>query len=430
MAMIRRLQWKLTPQGLTSTQRKNLTYTQLDALGVGIVNGIAAFLAVFLTRLGATDFEVGLLSSLSGFTGLFLAFVAGRFLERQRNVVPWYSGARLVVTSAYVLTGLVSLVLPEKATIIAVLIIWALASFPQTLQNVAFNVTMNSIAGPQGRYIFMSRRWSVLGLVSAMATAAASQILERLNFPTNYQIVFIVFSLGGLISFNFSRRFVLPDRPPQPRDAGTPLWLQLKKGVQLVLRERPFVAFAGRRLVYTLGSFLVGPLFTLYYVRQLEASDAWIGAITMIQQAVLLIGYQLWIRLRARWGSRFVLLGTTLALALYPILVALTRHVGLVVVYAAVAGVFQAGLNLVFFDELMKRVPHESSPTFIAIDQTAQNLLSMTGPLISTALSAHIGIAAMLIVSGGVRLLGFGLFLLAGSRPGSQSALAVNPQSE
>ena len=73
MAMIRRLQWQLTPQGLTSTQRKNLTYTQLDALGVGIVNGIAAFLAVFLTRLGATDFEVGLLSSMSGFTGLFLA---------------------------------------------------------------------------------------------------------------------------------------------------------------------------------------------------------------------------------------------------------------------------------------------------------------------------------------------------------------------
>ena len=68
-------------------------------------------------------------------------------------------------------------------------------------------------------------------------------------------------------------------------------------------------------------------------------------------------------------------------------------------------------MNLVFFDEVMKTVPPEHSATFISVDQSAQHLLAMTAPLLSTALSGHIGIASALWIGAGVRLLAFGLFL-------------------
>jgi hypothetical protein len=106
------------------------------------------------------------------------------------------------------------------------------------------------------------------------------------------------------------------------------------------------------------------------------------------------------------------LLSTTLLLSLYPIATAFTPYVGLLVVYAGVTAIFQAGLNLVFFDELMKTVPPEHSATFVAVDQTLQNLLVMIGPLLSTGLSGYIGIGGALIVSGLMRLLGCGLFFL------------------
>ncbi len=71
-------------------QKKNFRYVQIDAIGVSIASVAAPFLPVFLTRLGASNFQVGLLSSMPGMTGLVLALLVGRFLQTRRNIVPWY----------------------------------------------------------------------------------------------------------------------------------------------------------------------------------------------------------------------------------------------------------------------------------------------------------------------------------------------------
>ena len=41
------------------------------------------------------NFQVGLLSSMPGVTGLLLAMLVGRFLQTRRDLVPWYSLSRL-----------------------------------------------------------------------------------------------------------------------------------------------------------------------------------------------------------------------------------------------------------------------------------------------------------------------------------------------
>src|SRR6266511_6383258 len=91
------------------TQQRNFRYVQIDAIGVSISNIAAPFLPVFLTRLGATNFQVGLLSSMPGMTGLVLAIMVGRFLQTRRNIVPWYSLSRLMVILCYALTGILTI---------------------------------------------------------------------------------------------------------------------------------------------------------------------------------------------------------------------------------------------------------------------------------------------------------------------------------
>src|SRR5688572_6688010 len=102
-------------------QKRNFRYVQIDAIGVSISNVAAPFLPVFLTRLGATNFQVGLLTSMPGITGLFLALIVGRFLQSRRDVVPWYSLARLFVISCYALTGLFTFILSNEYAVIATL---------------------------------------------------------------------------------------------------------------------------------------------------------------------------------------------------------------------------------------------------------------------------------------------------------------------
>jgi MFS family permease len=157
---------------------------------------------------------------------------------------------------------------------------------------------------------------------------------------------------------------------------------------------------------------LATPLFPLYYVREIQASDAWIGIISTAQTAVMLIGYFLWTRESRLRGSRFVMLWTTLGLGLYPAMVAVTSRVEVIAILAGLAGVFQAGIDLVFFDELMRTVPEEHSATFVSLMQSLQYVSAAFAPTVSTLLSTQIGLSGALLVSAGVRLTGFLLFLL------------------
>ena len=391
-------------------QERNKRYVQIDAIGVGIANAAAPFLPVFLTRLGATPVQVGLLTSMPGITGLILALWVGRFLQRQRNVVPWFSLSRLVVILSFALTGLAPFFFPDNLLIPVVLIIWAAATLPQTMVAVGFSVVMNAVSGPEGRYELMSRRWSILGITTAITVAFVGQVLDRIGFHLNYQLVFLGLSLGGLISYYFSSRIQITDTEPVPKASGGSIKSSLSEYFQLINSSPDFVSFNLKRFVYLFGITLSTPLFPLYFVRQLNASDAWIGLLYTAQTAVLVVGYYFWSRQSRRNGSRFVLLITTLCVSLYPGFVALTNNQTMIFIYSTFTAIFQAGIDLVFFDELMKTIPPRYSPTFVSLAQSIQYLSSILAPLVGTYLAEHIGLSGALMFSAGIRLVGFILF--------------------
>lgn len=416
MAGLRKINLAAAPPGASPVQRKNFINVQIDAIGIGLANAASPFLPVLLTRLEATANQVGLLTSMPGITGLILALPVGRFLQRQRKIVPWFSTSRLMVVSSYAVTGLVPFFVPREYQVLAILAIWALATLPQTALAVCFSVVMNAVAGPAHRYDLMSRRWSILGITTALTVAGAGWVLDQLGFPINYQLVFIALSIGGLVSFIFSRRIQLPDAEPPPEPAGLNAAQRSKNYLALVRSQPDFVRFSIKRYVFQFATLLATPIFPLYYVREVQANDAWIGLISTSQTAVLVVGYFLWTRQYRRRGSRYVLLWATFALSLYPALVAMTQQVQVIALLAGMAGIFQAGIDLVFFDELMKTVPVEYSATFVSLAQSLQYSASIFAPLIGTLLSGVLGLGGVLLLSAALKLAGFLLFTFWSSR--------------
>ena len=393
-------------------QKRNFRYVQIDAIGVSISSVAAPFLPVFLTRLGASNFQVGLLTSMPGITGFVLAILVGRFLQTRHRIVPWYSLSRLLVISCYSLTGLLTLVLSKEYAVFATLAIWAFATLPQTALAVAFSVVMNAVAGPEGRYALLSRRWAIFGLTGVVMTFFITRTIDLLPFPRNYELMFLGLSLGGLISFYFSRRIHLP---PQALPAAIPsrsVLESLRNYLSLVRAAPAFTSFASKRFVYLSAIALSQPLLPLFFVREVKATDSQIGLITMVMTLVMLVGYFLWPRASRKYGGRFVLLATTLGMACYPALTAATHQVEWIILYAAIAGLFQSGLDLVFFDELMKTVPRAHGATFVALAQSMQYLSAILAPLVGTLLADSIGLGGALWISAGLRLLGFILFLM------------------
>ena len=399
-------------EDILENRKRNFRNVQIDAVGVGLASAAGPFLPVFLARLGASNFQVGLLTSMPGLAGLILAFFIGRFLQTRRKIVPWFSLSRLMVLSSYALTGLVILLIPRHYAVVSTLAIWAFATLPQTALSVCFSVVMNAVAGREGRYDLLSRRWAILGLTSFSATFIVTEFLDRITFPLNYAIMFLGLSLGGLISFYFSNRISLPDQTPPPLAISKTANETIQNTLALLRQCPEFVSISAKRFVYLSAVTLATPILPLYFVRVVKASDADIGIINMTFTLLLLGGYLLWPRVSKRRGGRFVLLATTLGMVLYPLLTATTHKVIPVIIFTAIAGLFQGGLDLVFFDEYMKTIPDEYSAILVSLGQSIQYLSAIAAPLIGTSLANYIGLGGALWVSAGLRFIGFLLFLI------------------
>ena len=357
-----------------------------------------------------------MLSSMPAITGLILAIPLGRFLQKQENIVKWFSIARLLVIACYALTGVISFFIPQSFLVNSILGIWALATIPQTVVAIAFSVVMNAVAGPDRRFELMSRRWSTMGLTTTLVVLGVGQLLDNIIFPLNYQLMFIGMSLGGLISYYYSSHIMLEPSIPPPLEMGKSLKSRLDEFKNLVWNEKPFRSFMAKRLIVFTGIQFSAPLIPLYLVRVAHASDGWISVINMTQTAILVIGYFFWTRQSRRHGSYPVLVWTTLGISLYPLLLSLTTIPWQIALFAGIAGVFQAGLDLIFFDELMKTVPIKYSAIFVSFAQMLQFLSAIGAPLLGSFIADTFSIQTGLIIATLIRFTGFLSFFLANKK--------------
>jgi MFS family permease len=262
----------------------------------------------------------------------------------------------------------------------------------------------------------LSRRWAIFGLTTVVMTFFVTRTIDLLEFPYNYALMFLGLSLGGLVSFYFSRKIELADQIPLVLDPSSSAFDSARNYFSLIRGAPAFTSFALKKFVYFSALTLSQPIMPLFLVREVKATDSQIGTITMAMTIVMLAGYFVWPWSSRKYGGRFVLLATTFGMIFYPALTAATPQVPLIIVYAAIAGLFQAGLDLVFFDELMKTVPQEYSATFVSLVQSMQYLSAIVAPLIGTWLADYIGLGGALWVSAGLRLVGFLLFLRKDTR--------------
>jgi predicted MFS family arabinose efflux permease len=225
--------------------------------------------------------------------------------------------------------------------------------------------------------------------------------------------------LGGLISFYFSSYISIADTARPARVIRLKLWTRIENYFKPVIDEKPFITFSIKRFVYLFGIAMGIPIFPIFFVRHLHASDSWISTFSTVQTSFMIIGYFFWSRQTQKHGSRIVLLWTTLGISLYPILTSFSNQIWPIALYAGMAGIFQAGLDLVFFDELLRTIPRQYSATFVSLAQSLQHFSSIAAPLIGSWISDSFSPGTALLVSGLIRLFAFFLFLIVKRNPPS-----------
>ncbi|MBM4408433.1 MAG: MFS transporter [Chloroflexi bacterium] len=423
----RLLGWTPPPETASSAVRRhNYLSVQLESAAMGVANAAGIFLPVFLVRLGATNLEISLLTAIPALAGFLFSIPLGAYIQQRRNVVPWYSRSRGASQLVYAATAVAVVLVPPAEAVVIVLVLWAFMTIPSTIGMVAFYAVMDGAAGPRGRYDLLSMRWSVMGLTTAITVAVAGQLLEWVAFPLNYQIVFVVFSVAGVVAAYYANRIRLPDHPPVTREPGASVRSRLRSFADLLNRHRPFQAFVLRHFVFTLGTRLAVPLIPLWYVREAGASDAWVGIIGMSQSLILLFGYNFWRRQSRRRSTRSLVIATTIGAALYPVVLSLSTDLIAIVFITAYGAAVYAGIDLVLFDLLMRSIPQRHAVTLTSVETSVQNLASIIGPLLGGVIADLFGIAAGLVVAGVVTLAGALMFVVA--RPPATTAATPPPE--
>lgn len=399
-------------------KQRRYRLVQVDSAFVGVVTVGSTFLPVFLARLGATAPEIGLLTAIPAVVAFLFAIPMGRWLQERRHIVRWYSRLRLAGWSGYAVIALLAALIPSRS-VTAILVTWALASLPSVAGLVAFPIVMDAAAGADGRFDLLGRRWAISGVVTSLSAVLAGGALVVLPFPGNFEALFLVIAGAGLASSLVSSRIVLPDDTHLPAAHSNPArWLL--PPVRSIGRNRSFVWFELRSLVYTSATGIAMPILPLFYVHELGAPNSWIGLIGAAQAGGAVLGYLVARRLSRR-GAIGILLPALLGTALVPITVSTLDWLPAVAFAIFVGGISTAGAQLALFDELMRRIPHELGVTFSSVDQSVQNFGLILGPTVGGILVPVIGLRHGLLIAGLTLAVALTLFSID-ARAGRRSA--------
>ncbi len=125
------------PETATPTERHNFHHAFRESALIGVINAAIAFLPVFIARLGGSNFEVSLVTSLPYVIGMFLAIPLGGFMQTRRNIMPWYAKGRIGSQLSYALVAAGSFLLPSHLVVTGILAVYTIATVFQTMTNVA-----------------------------------------------------------------------------------------------------------------------------------------------------------------------------------------------------------------------------------------------------------------------------------------------------
>lgn len=401
------LPWR---QPRPTIEEQNLWNLYVDAVWFGVLNGIAeTFVSVFAIRLGASNKEIGWLAALPALINVFWLIPSARLIERQRRRLPIILLTGFLQRLGYLLIALMPLFIYTHR-IEAVIILNALITLPTAIMNVALTSLMADLTPIEKRARMVSIRNVLLSSVGMIVVLVGGKFLDLIPFSLNYQLLFGLGTGVSMLGLYYLKRIQVPDdviarHQARPKEL---LTLRLHRFVKTVVGQRDFMRFAGANLIYNWGLYLPAALYSIYRVRDLHASDAWVGLLSTILSVTTILSYLWWNKVTEKRGNRLVLIVSSLGLVLYPTLTGLSPRLEPLILVAVIGGVFSASYNLSSFNFMLEVCPPERRPSYVAIYTSLVNVTAFLAPLLGTFLADLSSVRMALLIAGGVRLIGVG----------------------
>ena len=404
--------YRLFHLDLTQKDDRNAWFLCVEILWASILGSATTFNAAFAIRLGATDTQIGLLTSIPGLLAVLVSIPAGRILQTRRNTKPWILGSLTLYRIGFLAVALlpwIKIGIPYGALIVAVLVI---ITIPANFFNVGFIPMLSEVIPVERRASVFSARSIINGATLTACGFIFGYWLSRISFPLNYQTLYIMGFIASMVSVYYLIKVQVPETlyPAVEKPRPASLRHRWQSTIEEYTSHPQFFRLITNTFMHSVGMWTAAPLYVLYYVNVRGASDGWIGLQGAIASLVTIIGFAFWRWLMARLGEPMTLKRTIICLGLFPILVGLSPSLTPIFCAITLNGLISPGVSLSHLSTLMKVTPEDNRPGYTAIYMTLMNIGIFIFPMIGVTLGGRFGIGPTLIGCGLLSILGASSF--------------------
>jgi hypothetical protein len=399
-----------TRQGLRTSSveehNERVIYAETIFQALASAGGMS-FVTVFLVRIGSPAWLVGMYSSLPALVTTLAVLSAGVFVQRQRSLLATINWSRLIFRSTYAAYALIPF-LPITIAPFVLVSMRSVVSVPSAVMNVAVTTLWGTATTPRRRPRMLSTRLAIQGIFAAVIGLLAGQWLEWAPYPLNYQLLFLTVFVAGLGSILTLSRLRLPQRtePARIEQRKANLKADLKELLPLIKSTPAFRDFALAAFVFRMGMNMPVALFPIMRVRELGATDGWIGVLLTVQRVLSVFTYFIVGSLASKPKYRRLLWLACIGVGLFPITMAMAINPTMLLIPEVIAGIFAPGMDIFLTDTLFRVSPEDRRPSFIAANSFLTNLIAFAGPLLGSLLAGWMGLRMALVFCGVLRIVG------------------------
>jgi predicted MFS family arabinose efflux permease len=386
---------KTSPASTVHWESANFRHLVLDIVWFGLaLPATARFLAIYAIRLDATALQLGWLTGLPSIVALTTSMFARRWRARFPDTVSAEFLPSLGFRFVFLLPAMTPF-FPREWQVTWLILSVALPAIPQGMASVLFLVLLREGIRDHRLTSLVSRRSLFFNVAVALSTVAMGFWLKLVTFPINYQIVFVVAFMLGLMSWTHVMKVHVIAPQPLP---------------QLSARVRPWESRDFRRMmsvtvVAYIGFFSITAIIPLQLVNVLGADEVFMSMYALAELASAAFVSAWANRIVARIGNRPAIAlglgGTGLAAGL----LVLAPSLVFTLPAAALSGGTWTLAAISLFGYFSENTPPEGLTQFSTTYNQVVMLSVFLGPMIGSVLvSGGLDLAAMLVIGIVMRL--------------------------
>lgn len=378
-------------------ERSNFNHLVMDIAWFGLaLAATSRFLSVYAIRLGGTPADLGWLTSFPALLLLISATFSGWWQQHFPNAVKAVFLPGLGHRFVFLLPAAAPLLPPDWQPFWLILAA-SLPAIPQGIASVTFVVMMRETIPDGVMTRLLSVRSLAMNVCVGVGALACGLWLEKVAFPINYQVMYIVAFLFALASLaHLTRLRVILPAPIAVRHE-----LPFKAWRAPSFRRVAFIA-----AVIHVAFFTIVPVTPIYLVEHHGAAEGFIALFGLVELAAGATMAAFTPKIIAHIGNRAMIALAMGGTALAALTIALVPSLYFTLIGAAVSGASWTAATIGLFSYFMSSTASEQMTTHSAAYNQVIGLATFVGPLIgSTFAEGGMNLLYVMVIGAGCRLI-------------------------